>query len=77
LSPQEASRLQELEQIIAEGLESFLKIGLAFAEVLGSEHEPLQPDHQHGQSLRQYRNGIPSGRLGFSQRTSMSTRCDH
>jgi hypothetical protein len=33
LTSQEASRLHELEHIIEEGLESFLKIGLAFAEV--------------------------------------------
>jgi hypothetical protein len=33
LSPQEAQRLHELENIIQEGFESFLRVGLAFAEV--------------------------------------------
>jgi hypothetical protein len=33
LSPQEAERLRELENIIQEGFESFLKVGIAFAEV--------------------------------------------
>ena len=33
LNSQETSRLHELERIIQEGLESFLKVGLAFAEV--------------------------------------------
>jgi hypothetical protein len=33
LTPQEAQRLHELEGIIEEGFESFLRVGLAFAEV--------------------------------------------
>jgi hypothetical protein len=33
LSPQEKERLGELESIIAEGFDTFLKVGLAFAEV--------------------------------------------
>jgi hypothetical protein len=33
LTPQEAQRLHELEGIIEEGFESFIKVGLAFAEV--------------------------------------------
>jgi hypothetical protein len=33
LTPQEAQRLHELESIIQEGFTSFLKVGLAFAEV--------------------------------------------
>ena len=33
LTPQEAQRLRELESIIQEGFTSFLKVGLAFAEV--------------------------------------------
>jgi hypothetical protein len=33
LTPQEASRLRELEDVIAQGFDSFLKTGLAFAEV--------------------------------------------
>jgi hypothetical protein len=33
LTPQEAQRLRELEAVIQEGFESFLRVGLAFAEV--------------------------------------------
>jgi hypothetical protein len=36
LSPQEAQRLRELEATIQEGYDSFLKVGLCFAEVRAS-----------------------------------------